>query len=64
MTSTSTPEDCSGKHQDGPGELPYGPNLLGTATGDDASLEPAIYQLLQVPFESLPKVLEHRGTSR
>lgn len=42
----------------------FGPNLLGTATRNYASLEPAINQLLKIPFESLAEVLEHRRTSR
>ena len=46
------------------GKLLYGPNLLGTATGNYASFEPAINQLLKIPLETLAKVLEHRGTSR
>lgn len=64
MTSTSTPEDWNAKHQNTFGELPYGSNLLSTATRNYASFEPAINQLLEVPFESLAKVLEHRGTAR
>lgn len=51
-------------HQNTSGELPYGANLLGTATGDYTGFEAAINQLLKISFESLAEVLEHCGTSR
>lgn len=64
MTSTSTPEDYNNYEPEGGHRVPLNAYLYLAAALHTVILQSAINDLLQVPLETLTKVLEHGGSSR